>query len=382
MADLKGVRIAMIIQSYLPRLGGAEKQLAAVCRELREKGLEPSIITRRYTGMQSFEVIEGTPVYRMPAPRPKPLAALCYILFGLRQIRKIKPQVLHVHELLSPSDMAILAKKAWNIPLMVKVLRGGKLGDLDKLNHRFTGKARIRRLKKYVDVFLSISREISAELAREGIEPSRCRFIPNGVDVEVYQPAVEKDKARLRRELGLPDGFVCVYSGRLATEKGLTVLLEAWREVVKTESRANLLVLGSGEMESELRASAGDNVIFGGYVPEPKPYYQTGDAFILPSDTEGLSNSMLEAMACGLPVVATAVGAAVDVITQKKTGLLVGSGSAPEMIEALKFLIENPRERARIGKNGMEKVRQDYSLAHTVNELVKIYAELEGDSVC
>ena len=381
MVEVTGMRVAMLIQSYLPRLGGAEKQLAAICRKLRQQGMEPSIITRRYAGMAPFEVIDQTPVYRMPAPRPKPLAALCYLLFGLNKIRQLQPHVIHAHELLSPTDMAVAAKRRWHIPLVVKVLRGGKLGDLYKLNHRASGRARIRRMKESVDIFLSISQEIESELVREGIGAGHCRFVPNGVDMAVYHPVSDQDKADLRRQLQLPQGLLCIYSGRLAAEKGLPVLLQAWQTFSQSHPQANLLVLGSGEMEAELRENAGGQVIFRGYVPEPQTYLQACDIFVLPSETEGLSNAMLEAMACGLAVVATCVGAAQELIEDKRSGLLVQAGDASAIMEALGYLAAHPEERESFAKHAVDKVTQAYSLDNTVAQLLDIYAELAGRQV-
>ncbi len=379
MADLRGLRVVMVIQSYLPRLGGAEKQLAAVCRALRKGGLEPSIVTRRYPGMSAFESIEGTPVYRVPAPRPKALAALCYLLFGYFRIRSLRPHVLHAHELLSPTDLGILAKRNLNCPLVVKVLRGGKLGDLDKLHHRRGGQARIRRLRQYVDVFLAISREIETELAAEGIDPARCRFLPNGVDTHIYQPASQREKKEIRAALGLPDGFICLYSGRLAPEKGLDILLNAWKKVSAKHAQAHLLLLGSGPQEAALGEMAVERVIFGGYVPDPCLFYQACDLFVLPSLTEGLSNALLEAMACGLPLVATRVGAAQELNPQGENGRLVTPGSADELAEALDFFLSGPREGRRMGANGRKFVQDSYSLDRTVARLMAIYAELAGE---
>ncbi len=380
MPDTQGLRVVMVIQSYLPRLGGAEKQLAAVCRRLRQRGLEPSIVTRRYAGMAAFESIDGTPVYRVPAPQPKPLAAFCYLLFGFFKTRSLRPQVLHAHELLSPSDLGILAKRSLDCPLVVKVLRGGKLGDLDKLHHRRSGQRRIRRLKQHVDIFLTISREINQELAAEGIEPARCRFLPNGVDTEIYQPVSEREKMEIRAALGLPPGLIYLYSGRLAPEKGLSTLLQAWDSVCERYPQAHLLILGSGEMEAELRKSAGRRVIFGGYVPDPCLYYQASDLFVLPSETEGLSNSMLEAMACGLPVLATRVGAAVELVQNGENGRLISAGDCAELAEAMEFFLTDPKEGRRMGTNARELVSQEYSLDKTVERLMDIYAELAGRS--
>jgi glycosyltransferase involved in cell wall biosynthesis len=376
MADLRGLRVVMVIQSYLPRLGGAEKQLAAVCRELREQGLEPSIVTRRYPGMSAFETIAGTPVYRVPAPQPKALAALCYLFFGYFRIRSLRPQILHAHELLSPTDLGILAKRSLGCPLVVKVLRGGALGDLDKLHHRRGGEARIQRLRQHVDIFLTISREIEAELAAEGIDPARCRFLPNGVDTHIYQPVDVRTKKEIRATLGLPDGSICLFSGRLAPEKGLDTLLESWKKISAGHPQAHLLLLGSGPQEAALRKMAGERVIFGGYVPDPCLYYQACDIFVLPSQTEGLSNAMLEAMACGLPVVATRVGAAQELNPKGENGRLVPAGSAQELAQALDFFLSNPAEGRRMGANGRNFIQNAYSLDQTLARLMAVYAEL------
>ena len=381
MVETGKLRVAMIIQTYLPRLGGAEKQLAGVCRRLRERDIEPVIITRRYPGLSAFEIIDQTPVYRVPAPQPKALAALCFIVFGLGRIRQIDADILHAHELLSPGDLGILAKKLWKKPLVVKVLRGGKLGDLDKLHNRQGGGLRIRRLKANVDRFIVISREIERELEYEGIPRHRCRYLPNGVDVGLYAPVNEMEKTRLRGELKLPEGFLCVSSGRLAPEKGLDVLLQAWKGIADQDPGAHLLILGSGEMENKLREQAGKQVIFGGYAAETLPYYRAADAFVLPSMTEGLSNAMLEAMSCGLATTATRVGAAADLIDSGKNGFLIPPGSAEEIQKAILFLIEHAAERGRMGAAARERICRDYALDGTADKLAALYRELAGKGV-
>jgi len=372
------LRVAMIIQTYLPRLGGAEKQLAAVCRRLRARDIETVIITRRYPSLSAFEIIEQTPVYRVPAPQPKALAAFCFILFGLMRIRRIDADILHAHELLSPGDLGILAKKIWKKPLVVKVLRGGKLGDLDKLHNRQGGELRIRRLRTNVDRFIVISREIERELEDEGIPKHQCQYIPNGVDVELYAPVNEAEKTRLRRTLKLPQGFLCVYGGRLAPEKGLDLLLQAWKAIAEQDPGAHLLILGSGEMECKLRELAGKQVIFGGFAAETRQYYQAADAFVLPSLTEGLSNAMLEAMSCGLATAATRVGAAADLIDSGKNGLLIPPGNEEQIQKAIMFLIGHPADRARMGAAARERICRDYALDGTAEKLAGLYRELTG----
>ncbi len=375
MSNPHPLRVVMVIQSYLPRLGGAEKQLSAVCAALKHRGLEPVIVTRRYKDMARSEIINGTQVYRVVSPPPKPLAALCFMICGLMKILQLKPDIIHAHELLSPTDLAISAKNWLKVPLVVKVLRGGWMGDLYKLHHRGSGKARLARLKKRVNAFITISQEIKAELMVEGIDDQRCFFIPNGVDISVYKPLVLTKKQDLREKLGLPSGFLVLFCGRLASEKGLDWLISVWKQFIPGKN-ATLILAGSGEEEEKLKTLAGEGVLFKGFIADPLLYYQSVDAFVLPSSTEGLSNSLLEAMACGLPVIAASVGAAPEVIAHGQTGLLVSPGNSQELLDALEFLYKNPKPRLQIGTNGIDIIRKNYPLEKTVSSLLSLYSEL------
>jgi len=369
------LRIIMVIQSYLPRLGGAEKQLSVVCACLRQKGYDPVVITRRYKGMARYEMINGTPVYRVISPQPKPLAALCFMICGLIKIIQLKPDLIHAFELLSPTDLAITARNWLKVPLVVKVLRGGWMGDLYKLNHRWSGKMRLKRLKHGVDAFMTISQEINAELITEGIDEQRCRFIPNGVDISVYKPHVLTKKQDCRDMLGLPPGFLVLFCGRLVPEKGLDWLISVWKQFIPGKN-ATLILVGSGEEEEKLKTLADESVIFTGSINDLLLYYQTSDVFVMPSRTEGLSNSMLEAMACGLPVIAARVGAAPEVIIHGQSGLLVNPGNSQELLDALNLLHLDLKSRLRIGTNGIERVSKEYPLEKTVTALVSLYSEL------
>lgn len=369
------LRVAMIIQSYLPRLGGAERQLRAVAQRMDACGLEIHIITRRYPGLAAFERIDGIPVYRMAVPGPKPVASLAFTLSALLLLRRLRPNLIHAHELLSPTTTAVAAKRLWGTSVIAKVLRGGTLGDLAKLKRGRQGRQRIAMLQQ-VDAFAVISQEIDRELAEAGIPAERRHFIPNGVDTERFSPLPAEERQRLRAELGVGFAPLAVYSGRFSAEKGLAGLVGAWPRVRALAPGAELLLLGSGEEEAKLRAAAGEGVRFGGYVADVLPYLQAADAFVLPSKTEGLSNALLEAMACGLPAAATAVGGAPDVITHGVNGLLVPPDDPLQMAEALGGLLRDPALRARLGAQARVKVECDYSMDATVEKLLSLYERL------
>jgi glycosyltransferase involved in cell wall biosynthesis len=372
MSDM--VRVAMIIQAYYPRLGGAERQLASLAPLLKDLGIEICILTRRYDrSLSSFEMIDGVPVHRLPTPGPKPFAALSFSLGALPIMQRFKPDVIHAHELLSPATSAVMAKRIFGIPVVAKVLRGGELGDLAKLKSRSFGNHRIVSIKRGVDTFIVISKEIDRELSEIGVLPERRIFIPNGVDLNRFAPRSSDHKTSLRRSLSLPDGLIVVFSGRLDPEKRVHFLVEMWPDVLKRHPDANLLILGTGTEEQDLKRIAGKNVRFEGNVKDVAPYLCASDIFVLPSATEGLSNSLLEAMASGLAPIATTVGGATDLIKDGWNGVLIPPDHKQALNSALLTLLSNPDLRLQLGTNSRDVVQKDYSLSAVAGKLNMLY---------
>ena len=373
------LRVAMIIQSYVPRLGGAERQLRAVASRMAARGVELHIITRRYPGFAAFEHIDGIPVHRMPIIGPKPVASLLFTLSALLLLRRLRPNLIHAHELLSPTTTAIAAKRLWGTPVVAKVLRGGTLGDIAKLHRSKVSATRVPVLLSKVDAFVVISQEIERELEANGIPAERRHFIPNGVDTGRFAPLPTAERQSMRDQLGMNGAPTAVFSGRLSAEKGLGGLVRAWPQVRATAPGAELVILGAGDEEADLRAAAGEGIRFAGYVENVVGYLQAADAFVLPSQTEGLSNALLEAMAVGLPVAATAVGGAPDVISHGKNGLLVPPDAPHEMAQTIGDLLRDPAAREALGAEARRRIECEYSLPVTVDRLLTLYERLEHE---
>lgn len=368
------LRVAMLIQAYYPRLGGAERQLASLVPLLKDLGVEIQIFTRRYDRTLSpFEMINDVSVYRLPVPGPKPLAALSFSLSAIPMLAKFKPHVIHAHELLSPATTAVMAKRIFGTPVVAKVLRGGELGDLAKLKHSAFGSSRIESIKRGIDSFIVISSEIDNELAEIGVPPEKRVFISNGVDLERFAPLSADRKSVLRPSLNLPDGLIVVFSGRLDPEKRVDQLVEIWNEIIKKHPDATLLILGSGTEEEKLKQMAGANVRFEGNVKDVAPYLCVSDVFVLPSSTEGLSNSLLEAMASGLAPIATSVGGATDLIQNGKNGILISPDDPQAILSALLTLLSDPALRTQFGVNGRNLIKKNYSLSAVAEKLNALY---------
>jgi glycosyltransferase involved in cell wall biosynthesis len=371
------LRVLMISHGYPPRIGGAERQVAALSARLRAQGLDVRVLTRRLPGTAAYEVLDGVPVYRLPAPGPKVVASPLFTFASLIKIAQIKPHLIHAHELISPSTTALLAKALYGVPVLVTVHGSGKSSEIYRLRRRMFGKARLRLLSRYMDAFVIISRKIAAELDEENVPVERRIHIPNGVDTVQFTPLPASVKRNVRAALGLPvDALIVVYIGRLAPEKNVAQLLQVWSGVQDQVPQAELVIVGGGPLETELRRQAGKGVYFAGPQQDVRPYLQAADVFVLPSHAEGLSVALLEAMSSGLAVVATAVGGTPEVVSDGETGCLVQPGDETGLKQALLSVLQDSRLRDRLGQNARCRIQAEYDLDQVAQRLSEFYWQL------
>lgn len=375
------IRVAMIIQAYHPHVGGAERQLAAIAPRLQRQGVDVHVLTRQQSGLPRYELINGIPIHRIPAPGNPALASLAFTTLALSLLAYLRPQLIHAHEMLSPTTTAVFAKRLFRIPIVTKVLRGGDLGDIAWLKNHQVGRQRLATFRQSVDRFIAISREIDRELESMGVAPNRRVFIPNGVNTQQYAPVTPAEKANLRHKLGLPSGPLAVFAGRLSPEKRVEHLLAIWPLLRQQHPDASLLILGSGPDEPGLHAQAGPGVHLLGHVDNVAPYLKAADLFLLPSHTEGLSNALLEAMSTGLPCIATRVGGALDLLDHTQNGWLVDRNAPDQMLEALDLLLDNPAQRYYLGRQARQLIVRDYSIGNTVDRLSQLYDSLLAERV-
>jgi glycosyltransferase involved in cell wall biosynthesis len=371
------MRVMMLIQSYHPSyMGGAELQLTALAPLLMERGVEVHVVTRRHKGMSSYEVMDGVKVHRAPTLeifRMEPLTATLYALYVVLQTLRLKPSVIHAHGLFSPTVAGLFAKRIFGVPVVAKVLRGGVLGDVVRVKNKWLGNRRMANLRDNVDAFIVISEEIRAELIAEGVPETRCHYIPNGVDIDRFKPVDPEIKRRLRAEKQIADVPTVIYVGRLVAAKRVANLIESWKCVSQTFPEAQLVIVGMGSQEAPLRAEAGDRVHFVGKVDDVPTYMQLGDVYVLPSVSEGLSNSLLEAMATGLPIIATAVGEAPRLIRSSEDGWLIPPDDVQALTDSLTSALEDTDRTRGIGVHNRQRILSDFQLSVTADKLVQLY---------
>jgi len=203
-------------------------------------------------------------------------------------------------------------------------------------------------------------------LEREGIAPASIAVIPNGVDLASF--AERKPAAAVRR-------FITV--ANLRTEKNHETLLAAAARLLHAYPDLEFQIVGDGPRRRDLEQLARDRglsrVAFLGHREDVASLLAEADAFVLPSRSEAFPNAVIEAMAAGLPVVASAVGGLLDLIEDGRTGLLVAPGDPEALAAALQSLIDAPERAAAIGRAARAEVQQRYSFDRMVSSFEQLY---------
>jgi glycosyltransferase involved in cell wall biosynthesis len=209
--------------------------------------------------------------------------------------------------------------------------------------------------------------------------------IYNGVDVTRFPVASVQATAQARRAIGMPVGVPLVGSlGRLHPQKGFSDLLTAFAQVRQRVSSVRLFVAGDGELRDDLEAQARSlgiaaAVTFAGVRADVSEILAALDVFVLPSLWEGMPNAVLEAMAAGLPVVATAVGGTPEVVVDRVTGLLVPPQDPGALARAIERLLRDPGLRRTMGRAGRRRVERHFHIQETVRQVQDLYEALLRD---
>lgn len=218
-----------------------------------------------------------------------------------------------------------------------------------------------------------------AEIRRSQVSPDKVVTIYNGVDVSPF--AVSARQA-MRRELGIKqDTFLLGVIGRLHRQKGHVYLFWALHQVRRQFADVRLLVVGDGRLHDELVAQAqqegvADIISFTGARTDVPEILSALDLFVLPSLWEGLPNVVLEAMAAGLPVVATAVGGTPELIIEGQTGLLVTPQDVDSLARAIAQMLENPALARQMGEAGRQHVQTHFTVGQMAGKMEQLYETL------
>jgi glycosyltransferase involved in cell wall biosynthesis len=336
------------------------------------------VITRAVPGYPiSDEEFQGVQIHRWIKTWDRgPAFALSFVIGIVRALRRLRGEmdVVHTHQALWEAVATGLARPSLRgVPTLVQPASSGHYGEAQELG-RTRGAAMLRRIILRNTQFAAISDDLAREWTELGVPPARLSRLCSGVDTDVFHPGASLVDAEL-----LPRPRV-VFTGRMHPQKNLPMLLGAWVEVARRSS-ANLILIGPGSDRQALADQAAtlgvaDRVQFVGAVPNPADYLRAADVFVLPSVAEGMSNSLLEAMASALPCVVSGVGGNTDLITHGRTGLLVSDSTPGAWTTTLLDLIHDPGEALRLGQGARDRIETEYSLRAVVGRYVDLYRDL------
>jgi glycosyltransferase involved in cell wall biosynthesis len=239
-----------------------------------------------------------------------------------------------------------------------------------------------RRLARATEGIIACSDHVREHLVRRvGIPADKVTVVYNGVDTELFSPAQTGDPARaaVRTELGIgSDETVIGTVGHLNRQKGHDLLIGALADLVRQGVSARLVIAGRGRLRKKLEALAAEHdvakhVVFAGLVDDVPRLLRAFDVFAFPSRWEGFGIALAEAMAAGLPVVASRTGGIAEIVEDGGSGLLAPVGDRRALAEALGRVLREPDLARRLAASGLARVREHFSLARTVEQMAGIY---------
>ena len=396
------MRILILAESFYPLGGGVGTYGLALSRELVRRGIAVTVVTRRQQShLEHHESIDGVEIIRLAPAGFRRTGK--YLTLGpvLRYLVRHREEydLVYVWGLRILGVAAAVAGRYLRKPIVLRAEQTGEISGSfawQDRNHKagirdtLVGSAlRVRdRLLRRADRFVAISGDIADEFAAARYDAERMIRIPNGVDLTRFQPVSREAAYQLREQLGLPrKAFLFIYSGRLHRHKGLATLLDAWRHLMGAEKSGHLVLVGEDSpnlgVESELRQFVAhhllrDTVTFAGRQSVVLPWLQAADAFVLPSQREGLSISLLEAMATGLPAVGTRTSGTIELIRPGLNGYLVDIGDAAGMTRAMTNLLRHPREAREMGQAGRSVVEKEFGLDVAADRHIALFLSLRA----
>jgi glycosyltransferase involved in cell wall biosynthesis len=365
-------RVLFLTESFHPTLGGGETHIRRLGSQLAAAGDAVTVLTRLADAAWPVEEhLDGIRVRRVGPPGPGASGKYRMLPAALREALREAPRhdvlvvrntrVLGVPGLVAARarGTAVVLQPEINGELSGEAFTWGKPWANGVSGRLVLGLVALRNLLlRDADAFVAMSRLIRDEMQAASVPAERIRLLPHGVDTLRFHPATPDERATLRARLGLPQGLLAIYSGRLLRGKGLETLVEALA-APSLPRDVRVVLLGSGEGQAldatgDLRRRVAERgletrVVFAGRSDRVEDYLRACDLFVFPSLFEALGIALVEAAACGLPAIASRTGGIVDVVDDAHSGLLVPPGDPGALAGALAVLAGDSARRAAMG---------------------------------
>src|SRR5262245_27947676 len=365
------VRVGFVV--HVMNVAGAEMLVAETIRRLGSR-IDPVIFCLDQIGVLGERLQrEGVPVIAFGRREGLDLRVSRRMA---KEIKARRLQVIHGHQYTPFFYGAIAARLSGVRPRVIFTEHGRHYPDVVSRGRRFANKLLFDRLADEVNAVCHFSARALSEI--DGFSPGRIQVIENGVDLPRY--AADTDAKTLRTHLGLdPNRRYITTVARFHPVKDHRTLLQAFAKVAPVRPEVDLLLVGDGVLRKELERFAaelgiGSRVRFLGVRDDVADLLLASDVFALTSVSEAASITLLEAMACNLPVVVTAVGGNPEIVRDGVDGLLAPRRDVQAIANALLRLLRDETLSREMGRSGAERVRQTFQLDRTIERYYQLYA--------
>ena len=365
------MRILHVVQSL--GMGGQERLILNLSRELLRRGHEVAVASLTPGGELRPELLPDIPVFDVPRAAGFDPFVIARVA---RVISSFEPDAVHTHNP-SPMFYAVPAARALGVKSVVHTKHGANI-------YGPRGLHAARVVARMTTAFVACS-EGTAETARtkERVPARLLHVIPNGIPLDRFEPPTPAARAEVRRELGIPDGaFVVGTVGRLAPEKDYPLLVAATKDLLGEDAR--LVLVGEGPSRPDVEAAIPPElrrfVVLTGARRDVARLLGAFDVFSLTSKTEGLPLAIPEAMACELPIVATAVGGLPSIVPEE-VGMLAPHGDVAGLARAFASLRDDPARRARMAKAAARLAHERFSLTRMTDRYEELYRRVPSAAV-
>ncbi|KPJ69808.1 hypothetical protein AMJ44_02210 [candidate division WOR-1 bacterium DG_54_3] len=367
------IRIVHIVLSM--NQGGLENGIVNLANNMRGSIFE-NIICCLSEGGEFIKRLNNS--VKVVTMHKKPGNDLSLYLRLIRLLIEFRPAVVHTRNW-AGIDGIICAKMA-RVPIIIHGEHGFETKDLLRQDKK---RRLIRKiiLSTMVNRVVTVSQNLKNRLFNElGIPLKKIVHIPNGVDAKKFRP---KEKETIRQRIGFnEDSFIVGIIARLDPIKNHRTLIYAFKEISNVYSDVELIIVGDGPLRQMLEQEVNKlniegKVVFLGKKSGVSEIYNIFDVFVLSSLNEGMSNTILEAMATGIPVIASNVGGNPELVVDGETGLLFPPQDVSSLLECIKGYILNPSCKHGHGDNARRRVLEKF----TIDRMVKSYEQLYLDLV-
>ena len=345
---------------------------------LAAEGIRVTVVTSAFREMRGTAMEEGVTVYRIPAWREHAGQSslrqmLAYLLGALLHLPKViptqQPDMAVVFFSFPCGPAGILLKRLWNIPFTV-MLRGGDVPGFEPSLDRIHRLLQPIRKSVYNNACAIIANSESLrDLALQSDPDTAISIIPNGVDTEFYRPPDNRTVAG-------DHPFTFLFAGRICTQKNLDIMIMTFSRCRLRKDTLRLIIIGEGPERSRLQQladsrSPGNRIHWVGWCSKTtlREYYRTADCFVSPSTAEGMSNALLEAMACGLPVLAGDCRGNREIVDEGVNGFLFTPSDGAMLEEKMILLAENRSLCNQWGSEGRRRCMREHSWTAITGQL-------------